>query len=183
MFRKPLLVTLSFATLLVAIWAVRSSADRFQEVLVVNLPDVQEVRGDVGVPEPVPHALSVRRSDVIVSPAPSADPEDWIAEGTIRTSGFTHLVLSLAGDVRGRLGSPARVGVLLVPSEDAPRRILREHERAVLGLEVVADLAPGRSWFASEPTRVPVAFPEYDVYFWNDSSNSVTADLHVYLTH
>lgn len=158
-------------------------SQRVEEVWVANFPEVQEVRGKVGIEGTIRHGELARRQEV-VSPVARHEVLNLIAGGTVETDGFTSVVLSLQGQVKDTVFSPGTVGALLVPDEEPVLRALREGGRIQFPLEVRAQLSPEESThFASEPTPRRIGFPRYRVFFYNSSDRSVDANLYVYLAN
>lgn len=164
--------------------AFRALAAELQEVLVQNFPELQKVEGRVAVDGVVRHSQLVRREELQVTPARRNAAADLTPAGVVETDGFTHVVLSLAGEVRDRYFEPGTVGALLVPDEEPVLKSLREAGRLEFPVEVVATVDPksGGGRFASQPTSAPLAFPRYRVYLYNTSDKSVEAHLYLYLT-
>lgn len=159
-------------------------SDQIQEVLVRNFPEIQEVKGSVAVNGTIAHSEFFRREGIVVPPARRTESTNLTAAGTIETGGFTGVVLSLAGEVKDTVFNPGNVGAVLVPDEEPVLRALTEIGRIEFPVEVVATVDPQKtSFFASEPTPRPVAFPRYRLYLYNSSNKSVEANLYVYLTN
>jgi hypothetical protein len=152
-------------------------------VEVVNLPEVQKVTGSVAVSEPIPHTRWVHFGDVVLSPqVPRDDVNRLVSAGVLDTTGFTSVVLSVGGEVKGTVPAAAEIGALLVPDEefvdDAYARgyILFPLEATA---KVPANSAPS---VGSEPKRFDLAFPRYRVLLFNTSSRAVTAHVYALLT-
>lgn len=164
--------------------AFRALAAELQQVFVENFPELQKIEGRVGVDGVIRHSQLVRREEVQVTPARRNAAADLTPAGVVETDGFTHVVLSLSGEVRDRYFEPGTVGAVLVPDEEPVLTSLRETGRLEFAVEVVATVDPktgGR--FASQPTTAPLAFPRYRVFLYNTSDKSVEAHLYIYLTH
>ncbi len=155
-----------------------------QDVSVTNFPDVQKVEGDVTVKGPLSHARLVRKESVIVPPSRRGDPTQMVQAGEVSTDGFTHVVLSLQGEVADAAYRGGTVGAVLVPDEDPVIRALNQAERIEFPLEVVAQLVPGTGgYFDSKPASEAVGFTRYRVYLYNSSSRGVQANLYIYMTN
>jgi len=189
--RNPALWTTQLGHL--ALWTVAALlaatgaavAQEVQPVRVINLPEVQEVEGEVRIEEPVPHSRFHRIVDVTVPPGSLESTIDLVEAGTIDVSGFTEVALSLlvvTGDLLSREG---KVGAWLVPSEERVSQVIDQFGELLFPLEVEVTVTPGEGLrhFGSQPTRHPLAFPRYRVLLYNDSGKAVTASLFAYLTN
>jgi hypothetical protein len=177
----PVLLTGAVLTLL---WSDREgTAETVTPVEVLNFPEVQAIEGTLRVTEPIPGSRLVRLREIVVSPVGRDDTTSLLEAGTIDTAGFTHVVLSLRGEVQGKLGREGRVGVVLLPDEDPVLRTFQEAGRFHFPLEALAPVRiPDRGYFAGQPVRKPLAFPSYRVYLYNETDRSVEVDLYAYLT-
>ncbi|MGD2113774.1 MAG: hypothetical protein PVG07_01900 [Acidobacteriota bacterium] len=169
----------------VLLWPGRQgTAESVAPVEVVNFPQVQGVEGTVRLDRPIPQSQLVRLGDVVVSPVPRDDTTSLVEAGRIEAAGFTHVVLSLRGEVQGKLAREGRVGVVLLPDEEPVVRTFREVGRFHFPLEATARVRlSDRGYFAGEPVRKPLAFPRYRVLFYNETDRSVAVDLYGYLTN
>lgn len=162
----------------------RAVTGEVQEVFVRNFPEIQEVKGRVGVDGPIVHSAFERRENLIVTPARRNEVTSLTPAGVVETAGFTSAVLSLEGEVRDNLFNAGAVGAVLVPDEGPVLDTFREDGRIEFPLEVVANVDPQKgSRFSSEPTIRPIAFPRYKVFLYNASNKSVEANLYVYLAN
>jgi hypothetical protein len=162
----------------------RARADDFEQVAVVNFPEVQEVSGTVAVAGPTRHAALVRRADILVSPVGPEETTRLIDGGVLETDGFISVVLSLNGRPKGKIEEAGRVGAILIPEEESVLRAFETDGLMQFPLEVSAPLSPQvPRAFASEPRRSPVAFPRYHVWLYNTSETTVTVNLFAYLTN
>lgn len=153
-------------------------------VQVVNFPDIQRIEGSVSIRDFVPHTRFVQSSrDVVVSPVERTQTSDLIGGGVLETDGFTRLTFSLAGLVKGNVGTPGRLGALLVPDVEIARDAFLEEELYLFHVEISADLTRTSTFVASDPVTVPVAFPRYRVYLYNTSDRAVGARLFTYLSY
>lgn len=181
--RSTWIMTVALGVLAVALlplgWA---ASQELVQVVVGNFPETQEVTGAVSIKGGIPQATMIRREGETVAPVGRHETTSLVSAGTIATEGYVGAVISLQGDVRGRIVEAATVGVLLVPDEGPVMRVFREEGSILLPLEVSADLKPGDSLPFAAQQRVPIGFPRYRVYFYNTSQKSVEANLYVYLT-
>lgn len=171
-------------TVLGLLWpAGDGTAQDVSPVEVVNFPEVQEVGGTVRVDEPIPGSRLLHLGDVVVSPVPRDDTTSLVEAGRIDATGFTHVVLSLRGEVQGKLAREGGVGAVLLPDQEAVLRTFRESGRFQFPVEAVAPVElPDRGYFAGVSVRRPLAFPRYRVFFYNETDRSVEVDLYAYLT-
>ena len=183
---RALLVVLAVVAVfaLLGVGADETAARDVEPVEVVNFPELQEVEGEVRVTEPVPHAELDRVKGVLVGPVDRHDTTSLVEAGTVAADRYTHLVLSLRGEVRGNLGQEGRVGAILLPDEEPVRRTFLETGRYQVPLEVTAAVhRTDAGYFSSEPVRTPLAFPRYRVLLYNETDRSVEVDLYVLKTN
>jgi hypothetical protein len=83
------------------------------QTFVVNLKDPHPIEGEVRVSAPIPHSETASMIDVIVAPATRDEPGLWTDVGPLETGGFTSVVLSLHGQLRGSTNGDG--AVTLVP--------------------------------------------------------------------
>ena len=159
-------------------------SQELQDVLVVNFPDPQRVRGTVTIENPVPSARLFMFENVTVPPVRPTDTTRLIKAGTLVTDGFQFAVLSIVGSTRGETLQSGSVGALLIPDQAPIRRAFFEDGDVLLSLEIEAVPAAGPpAFFASNASRQPLAFPGYQVLLYNTTDKTVTVTLYAYLTN
>lgn len=150
-------------------------------VWVVNLPEVQEVDGEVKVTEPIPSTRMIRFSDVVVTSVERQDTNRLVAGGTLDADGFSSAVVSLAGEIKGTVEEPAEVGVLLVPDEEFVLDALKEGQ-LLFAIDVKGSVqAEGPAYFGSDSNGHVLAFPRYRVFFYNTCSRTAKVQLYIRL--
>ncbi|MEM7582144.1 MAG: hypothetical protein AAF560_02085 [Acidobacteriota bacterium] len=159
----------------------RAWSQQIAQVLVANFPEIQKIEGEIIAP--VPHHRMVRKLGVIVPPVARNDTGDLIAGGELAAAKFTGAMLSLQGSVRGTLGQAGNVGAILLPREEAIIEAFRKEELIQLAPEVTSVLARPEIEYFSSQIYQDVAFPLYDIYFYNSTDKPVELNLYVYLTH
>ena len=170
--------TLSF----LALAATVSIAAEVQPVEVINLPEVQRVEGAVGVNGPIPSARMERQLGVLVSPVSRTTTSRLVDAGTLRTDGFTTLVLSLAVEIKGTVTESGTVGALLVPNEPLVMEALRNDGAILFPVELAIHVEVGSNgWLTAGPATAELAFPEYRILLYNGSDKSLSANLFAYL--
>lgn len=155
---------------------------RAQEpVFVTNFPEVQEVTGEVKLASPIPHSDLVAFGAVEVTTVGREEATGLISGGLLEADGFTSVVLSLAGEVKGSVPRPATLGVILIPDESFVAAAFREGSY-LFPIEVEADI-PTNSlpYVDAKPAREQLAFPRYRIYFYNTGSRTVRAQLYAML--
>jgi hypothetical protein len=163
--------------------AVTLGVQEITRTYVVNLKDPHPIQGTVEVPEPVPHARLERMLDVVVGPSTRGEPNLWAEAGVLETDGFTSVVLSLHGQLRGIPGSTGAVGLILVPDEETIQQSLVEGE-VHLALEAVAEPVPAAGlYFSGTRSGLPVAFPRYRVFVYNTTDRSASVNVFAYLVN
>lgn len=153
-----------------------------EDVYVVNFPPVQSVEGEVSIAEPVPGTRMLRYDDRIVAPVERAETTALVPGGVIDVDGFSEAVLSLAGFVQGQQRLEGSVGAILIPEEDSILQVFNEAGLIQLPLEVTASVTASDSYFAGSES-VRLAFPRYQIYFYNSSDRAVSVQLFAYLSN
>jgi hypothetical protein len=151
-----------------------------ERVEVTNFPKVQPVTGTVEVEGPIRQAELVGFGETLAVPAAPTALSELVEAGVLQADGYGWATLSLAGEVRGR-GAAGRVGAMLVPDVEQARRAFHDG-RLLFPLDISADIEPGAVWTASEPRRVPLAFPRYRIYLYNTSDRTVATRVYAYLS-
>src|SRR6185369_1633574 len=99
--RTVILVAVTLAALVtLASWNRPVVADGPEAVAVTNFPEVQQVSGQVVVSQPIPQTR-LETKKALVAPAERSNTSDLTDAGTIDTTGFTHVTLSLTGLLQG----------------------------------------------------------------------------------
>lgn len=165
--------------------AAPASRDEPTAVSVVNFPRVQRVALDQ--PVAIEGKVQISRQaqgmsfeETVVAAVPRDDPAKLLSIGTLRTDGYGRLVLSFTGELRGR-GAAGKAGVLLVPDVEEAGRALVEG-RYLLPLHVEQTVPADAGWTAASSEPLPVAFPSYRVYLYNDSGRTAAMRVYAYLS-
>ena len=132
------------------------------QTVVVNLKDPHPIEGDINIPSPIPHSDMASMIDVVVAPATRDETGLWTDVGSIETEGFTSVVLSLHGQLRGSTGGFGTVALVLVPEEENVLRAFAEGE-VHLELEATAEPPPNALYFSGASEALPIGFPSYRV--------------------
>lgn len=163
---------------------VRTLAQDVQSVFVTNFPKTWNVSGSIAVDGPVKHAKLVAVREVVVPPVNPSDTQRLIQGDPIVSDGFTHMVMSLQGQIKGEVYKAGTVGAILIPDEEPIVRAFEEKGVVQFPLEVraagVSALSP---YFASSQGRAQIGFSRYRTYFYNTSDKTVTVNLFAYLTN
>lgn len=154
-------------------------------VAVVNFPEVQQVAVDEpveveGKVEVTRQARAASLGETVVAAVPRDDTAKLIPAGTLRTDGYGRVVLSFTGELRGR-GTPGEVGAILVPNVEQAARALVEG-RYLLPLSVQRLIPAEGNWVAASSEPLPVAFPSYQVYLFNESGRTASVRVYAYLS-
>lgn len=185
--RRPVLaaaLVAAAAALLVVLVPVRAVADAVQSVLITNWPKYWDVKGAVSIDGPVKLAKGLAVRDVVVPPVNPKETVRLIQGPTLETDGFTNMVLSLQGQIKGEVYRQGTVGVFLLPDEEPIVRVFDEKGVMQFAAEVnAAGVSGAAPYFASNQPKVPVAFSRYRTYFYNSSDKTVTVNLFAYLTN
>jgi hypothetical protein len=156
-------------------------AQSAEPVIVTNFPGVQQISGRVVVTEPIPQTR-FETLKALASPAALSETNQWTEAGTIDAKGFTHVTLSLAGNLQGSPQGGA-IGVALVPDVPELLNALRTHGIAQSVLRVEAEVgAPQGGFFSSASTPLRIGFPRYRVFLYNSTSKTAEAVVYAYLS-
>lgn len=153
-----------------------------ETVIVENFPRLQEVFGEVRVKDPIPHTAFTSKEGHDVPGGSALRPQDLLAVGTIATDGYTRAVLSISGETGSGDHHPGRVGAVLVP-DVAPVRTAFAAGVLHHPLIVAATLSEDSPRRYSAQVELPIGFPAYRAYLFNELDTVVVTHLHVYLTH
>ena len=184
--KKSALIVLLVAASLGFILSPRGTAvaQEIQSVIVTNFPKVFNISGTVTVEGPVKMAKMTALREVVVPPVSPKDTVRLIQGGIVNSDGFTSMVLGIQGQIKGEVYRAGTVGVFLLPDEESIVRAFEEKGVMQFATEVnAAGVSGTSSWFASDSSRSPIAFPRYRTYFYNTSDKTVTANLFAYLTN
>jgi DNA-binding beta-propeller fold protein YncE len=155
-----------------------------QRVFVTNFPSVFPVEGNVSVKGPIRQAVLVPIKEVTVPPVTLKDSARWVDGGFVSPDGFSSMVLSLSGQIKGEVLKAGTVGAVLLPDEEPVIRAFEERGDLQFALEVTAaGVSAASPYFASSQPRYQVGFPRYRIYFYNTADKAVTVNLFAYLTN
>lgn len=178
-------VIASSVALLAALAGPAAAAEEgIREVIVLNLPERQEVTGEVAVREPIPQTRLVRLGEVIVPPVGRDETTSLVEGGTVEAGGFTSVVLSLLGQMQAHQFRAGEVGAVLLPDEDPAIEAFEQGGRILLQLEVTAEAKPAEGAYIAG--SIPVStfgFPRYRVLYYNTSDRPAAVELFAYLTN
>ena len=148
-------------------------ADGPEPVTVTNFPEVQRVI--------VNERTRFETRKAVAAPVDLSDVIHLTEAGSLETSGFTQVTLSLAGTLQGSAQAGA-VGVVLVP--DVPEVAMAFRNGFLqLGLRAEAALRPAQEgYFSSDSVTFHVGFPRYRVFLYNSTSKSADAAVYAYLS-
>ena len=178
------LLLIAAAALIVALVPVSAIADDVQSVFVTNFPKTFAVRGSISVDGPVKHAKSTTLREITIPPVSPKDTVRLIQGGTVESDGYTNMLLSLQGQIKGEVYRSGTVGVFLLPDEESVVKVFEEKGVMQFPVEVAASgVSAASPYFASPQGRAPIGFPRYRTYFYNTTDKTVTVNLYAYLTN
>lgn len=155
-----------------------------RQVLVTNFPELYRIAGEVTVKDPLPQSSLVAFRDITVPPVAPKDTTRLINAGTLTADGFTGVVLTLVGQLKGENARAGTVGAILVPDEEVIERAFEEQGQVLLMLEVSSPTGSGTPpYFASQQQRALVAFPRYRVLLYNTTDKAATVNVFAYLVN
>lgn len=121
--------------------------------------------------------------DVSVSPVSRTEHTLLTQAGTIDADGYGMMVLSLAFESAQPIANGGRVGAILIPDYDIFERLKDSWGIYGFPLEVSIQVRPGDDQIQiGEQLRVPVAFPRYQVFMYNETNSVAKMFLYVYRT-
>ncbi len=182
--RSTLLALVGFA-LAALLWpGAPALSEGVQSVFVTNFPSLFKVEGEVALRGPVHLAEMVKISEILVPPVRRSETTRLVDAGVLATGGFSQVVLSLHGQVKGAIARKGSVGALLLPDQEPVQLAFNEQGLTHFGLEVeTGELGLTTSFFASNQPRHPIAFDRYRVFLFNHTDKTVKVDLYGYLTN
>ena len=157
--------------------------DEMSQVIVTNFPTIQPIEGGVSIVDPIPLSRQVTFNDVLLPPIRREETTRYLQAGVIESEGFTEIVLSLHGQVRGSVTRNGDVGVILLPEEEPIVQAFDEEGFIHFGLEATASVAPKIGWFASDQPRYTLGFGRYRVLLYNATDKTTDIDLYAYLSN
>ncbi|MDY7094941.1 MAG: hypothetical protein SX243_18360 [Acidobacteriota bacterium] len=176
-----LTVLLSLAT---AGWLFAQGPQRIARVFVTNLASPQPVQGEVEVQGTIRHARLVSLDEAVVSPAQRFETTQLTDAGVLKTDGYTHLVLSVQGQIKGRPARDGEIGAILIPEEEPILRAFVEEGQIQLPLEVAAGIAANQeAYFSASQADLPIAFPSYRLLLYNSTDKTASVNVFAYLTY
>jgi DNA-binding beta-propeller fold protein YncE len=179
-----LIVFVAAAALALFLPAGLAVSQEVQRVFVTNFPSVFAVKGAVSVEGPIRQGVLIPIKEVTVPPVALKDSARWVDGGTVQPDGFSQMVLSLSGQIKGEVLKPGSVGAVLLPDEEPVIRAFDERGELQFSLEVTASgVSPASPYFASNQPRYQVGFPRYRIYFYNTADKAVTVNLFAYLSN
>ena len=158
-------------------------SEEVRQVHVANFPDTQRIHGTVSVEGVILQTSLVSLKDIDVPPVRPDDTRRLVNGGSITTDGFSAIVLSLAGQSKGTVRQPGRVGAILIPEVEAVTRAFDEREQLQFSLEVEAISEAGAPYFYSDQPRFNIGFSSYQVLLYNTTDKTAKVDLYAYLTN
>jgi hypothetical protein len=180
----PAAITVAAVLLVPILAGADRSEDEIQSVLVTNFPQTQRIAGTVSVEGLVKHSQMQRMKEIVVPPVGPRETTRLIQVGSLSTDGFTSVVLSLDGQLRGKALQGGEIGGILIPDEESVSRAFEEAGHTHFRLEIAAPSPAGGSvYFASSPERSILAFPRYRVFLYNTTDKTATVNLYAYLTN
>ncbi len=181
MHRKPLAAIFAILALIPAGEAIAQSTQR---VHVVNFPDIQEIRGEVNVKGALRLSDMSSFTGIMVPPVAPTETTRLVSAGILMADGFSNVVLSLYGQVKGSVTREGSVGALLIPKEQRIEEAFNELGQIHFSLEVSAPgIGAETAYFASGQPRYVIGFQSYNVLLYNTTDKTVTVDLYAYLTN
>ena len=155
-----------------------------QPVHVENFPATQDIRGAVSIDGPVSHVRFAKKEAIVVPPSRRGEPAEMAHAGAIESDGFTGVIVSLQGEVKGGSVGTGAVGVLLIPDEEPVLRAFREARRLQFVLECASNMKSGDPvFFNSDQVQHRLTFPRYKMFLYNTTGKTVEANLYLTFTN
>ena len=119
--------------------------------------------------------------NIAVGTADRNDVSRLTDAGVVSIDGARGMVVTVAGELRGRTEREGVVGVLLLPDLAFFTNLYRSRRRALWAAEFTASIAAGESgYFMSKPKYVETGFSRYRILLFNTTGASVSANVYVY---
>lgn len=119
--------------------------------------------------------------NISVPMADRIDPSRMVDAGSVSVDGARGIVVTVAGELRGRASHESKVGVVLIP--DLPFFINLYRSQGVLlsAAEFFANVSSGDSgFFISKTKYFEVGFSRYRLLLFNITGAPVSANVYVY---
>lgn len=159
-----------------------SQSEGGQLVSVTNLPKIYDVQGAVSIRGTASHGQYSKHEGIVVPSSRRTELSELTPVGTLVADGFTHVTVSLQGEVKTSAIANGIVGVMLVPDEEPVLRAFREAKRIQFPIESACHLVKGASpFFDAMPVTEQVGFGRYRIFLYNTAPHAVEANVYIYL--
>jgi len=118
---------------------------------------------------------------VAVAAADHVDVSRLTEAGTVSIEGARGLVVTVAGELRGRAEREGKVGVMLIPDIPFFTNLYRNRRILLSAVDFSASVAAGDSgYFTSKSKYAEAGFSRYRVLAFNTTGAPVSANIYVY---
>jgi hypothetical protein len=101
--------------------------------------------------------------------------------GVVSLPNASAMVVTVAGELKGRADRNGEVGVLFLPNVPFFDSLFRSRRILLAASEASAAIASGdSSYFVTKPKRLEVGFSSYRLLLFNTTGTAVTANVYVY---
>ena len=118
---------------------------------------------------------------IAVSTADSTEVSRMTDGGVVAVGeGSGGMVVTLAGEMRGRAERDGVIGLILVPELPFFTNVYQRRKRILSAAEFTAPIAAGESsYFMSKSKRADVGFSAYHLYLYNTTGASASVNVYV----
>ena len=103
--------------------------------------------------------------------------------GVVSLPNASAMVVTVAGELKGRADRNGEVGVLFLPNVPFFDSLFRSRRILLTASEAAAPMASDSSgFFVTKPKRLEVGFSSYRLLLFNTTGAAVTANVYVYAT-
>src|SRR5262249_27079167 len=109
--------------------------------------------------------------------------EAWrlAAAGSVSVDGARGIVVTVAGELRGRAAHEGKIGVMLIPDLPFFTDLYRNRSVLLSAAEFAANVVSGDSgFFTSKSKYAEVGFSRYRVLVFNTTGAPVSANIYIY---
>jgi hypothetical protein len=128
-----------------------------------------------------PQAGLTAFENVAVPMADRIDVSRLVDAGVVSIEGARGVVVTVAGELRGRASHEGKIGVLLVPDLPFFTDLYRNRSVLLSAAEFAANVASGDSgFFTSKSKYAEAGFSRYRVLVFNTTGAPVSANIYLY---
>ena len=109
------------------------------------------------------------------------DPSRLVDAGSVSVDGARGIVVTVAGELRGRASHDGKIGVLLIPDLPFFTNLYRSQSVLLSAAEFAANVSSGDSgFFISKTKYLEVGFARFRLLLFNTTGAPVSTNVYVY---